>query len=285
MSPNATTAELQSAIDAVWEERQGINQGTTGVVRDTVEAALDLLDKGEVRVAEKDAGRVDRQPVAQEGGAAVVPPERHGSHLGRARRGDLVGQGALQVRRHDAGRFPPRRLPRGARRDRAPLGLHRAQRGADAVVREPRRLRRRGHHGRHLGDRRLLRADRQELPHLGRRRHRRRARAAAGRPRHHRGQLLHRRARRGGRRRASSAKARCCRWASISAPRPRSSTARRARSISARCRRIRSSCPARCPASRCPTARPGPNLYCAVIVKRVDEKTRAKTIINELLRD
>src|SRR5580700_8496872 len=30
---------------------------------------------------------------------------------------------------------------------------------------------------------------------------------------------------------------------------------------------------------------PAPNLYCAVIVKRVDEKTRAKTSINELLRD
>ncbi len=29
----------------------------------------------------------------------------------------------------------------------------------------------------------------------------------------------------------------------------------------------------------------GPNLSCAVIVKRVDEKTRAKTSINELLRD
>jgi 2,3,4,5-tetrahydropyridine-2-carboxylate N-succinyltransferase len=31
--------------------------------------------------------------------------------------------------------------------------------------------------------------------------------------------------------------------------------------------------------------KPSPNLYCAVIVKRVDEKTRAKTSINELLRD
>jgi 2,3,4,5-tetrahydropyridine-2-carboxylate N-succinyltransferase len=30
---------------------------------------------------------------------------------------------------------------------------------------------------------------------------------------------------------------------------------------------------------------PGPGLYCAVIVKRVDERTRAKTAINELLRD
>jgi 2,3,4,5-tetrahydropyridine-2-carboxylate N-succinyltransferase len=29
----------------------------------------------------------------------------------------------------------------------------------------------------------------------------------------------------------------------------------------------------------------GPGLYCAVIVKRVDERTRSKTSINELLRD
>ena len=28
----------------------------------------------------------------------------------------------------------------------------------------------------------------------------------------------------------------------------------------------------------------GPNLYCAVIVKKVDEKTRSKTSINDLLR-
>ena len=36
------------------------------------------------------------------------------------------------------------------------------------------------------------------------------------------------------------------------------------------------------PGKRAETA---PSLYCAVIVKRVDEKTRAKTSINELLRD
>ena len=34
-----------------------------------------------------------------------------------------------------------------------------------------------------------------------------------------------------------------------------------------------------------PNGQPGPSLYCAVIVKRVDEKTRSKTSINELLRD
>jgi len=34
-----------------------------------------------------------------------------------------------------------------------------------------------------------------------------------------------------------------------------------------------------------PSAKGGPNLYCAVIVKQVDEKTRSKTSVNELLRD
>jgi 2,3,4,5-tetrahydropyridine-2-carboxylate N-succinyltransferase len=39
------------------------------------------------------------------------------------------------------------------------------------------------------------------------------------------------------------------------------------------------------PLPNSPNGEPGPSLYCAVIVKRVDEKTRSKTGINELLRD
>ena len=39
------------------------------------------------------------------------------------------------------------------------------------------------------------------------------------------------------------------------------------------------------PGKTFPNNEPGPSLYCAVIVKRVDEKTRAKTSVNELLRD
>jgi 2,3,4,5-tetrahydropyridine-2-carboxylate N-succinyltransferase len=39
------------------------------------------------------------------------------------------------------------------------------------------------------------------------------------------------------------------------------------------------------PGKKLPSGEPGPSLYCAVIVKRVDEKTRSKTSINELLRD
>ncbi|HEY2112538.1 MAG TPA: 2,3,4,5-tetrahydropyridine-2,6-dicarboxylate N-succinyltransferase [Dongiaceae bacterium] len=43
--------------------------------------------------------------------------------------------------------------------------------------------------------------------------------------------------------------------------------------------------PGTLPGKPLPNGEPGPGLYCAVIVKRVDEKTRAKTSINELLRD
>ncbi len=39
------------------------------------------------------------------------------------------------------------------------------------------------------------------------------------------------------------------------------------------------------PGGDLPDGRPGPSLYCAVIVKRVDARTRAKTSINELLRN
>jgi 2,3,4,5-tetrahydropyridine-2-carboxylate N-succinyltransferase len=39
------------------------------------------------------------------------------------------------------------------------------------------------------------------------------------------------------------------------------------------------------PGKPLPNGEPGPSLYCAVIVKKVDEKTRAKTSVNELLRD
>ena len=43
--------------------------------------------------------------------------------------------------------------------------------------------------------------------------------------------------------------------------------------------------PGSLPGKPLPDGSPGPSLYCAVIVKRVDEKTRAKTSINELLRE
>ncbi|UTO28464.1 2,3,4,5-tetrahydropyridine-2,6-dicarboxylate N-succinyltransferase [Bartonella harrusi] len=43
--------------------------------------------------------------------------------------------------------------------------------------------------------------------------------------------------------------------------------------------------PGSLPGKPLPNGEAGPNLYCAVIVKRVDQKTREKTSINDLLRD
>jgi 2,3,4,5-tetrahydropyridine-2-carboxylate N-succinyltransferase len=46
-------SELQRVVDDAFERREGIGFDTRGEVRDAVEAALDLLDRGEARVAEK----------------------------------------------------------------------------------------------------------------------------------------------------------------------------------------------------------------------------------------
>ncbi len=48
-------AELAKTIDDAFEKRDGIGPATKGAVRDAVEAALDLLDRGIARVAEKGA--------------------------------------------------------------------------------------------------------------------------------------------------------------------------------------------------------------------------------------
>ncbi|MDJ0683893.1 MAG: 2,3,4,5-tetrahydropyridine-2,6-dicarboxylate N-succinyltransferase [Alphaproteobacteria bacterium] len=48
-----TTADLQSTIESAFEARDEISPATTGEVREAVEEALNLLDAGEARVAEK----------------------------------------------------------------------------------------------------------------------------------------------------------------------------------------------------------------------------------------
>ncbi len=47
--------DLTATIDAAWDDRATISTGTTGAVRDAVEAALELLDSGQARVAEPGA--------------------------------------------------------------------------------------------------------------------------------------------------------------------------------------------------------------------------------------
>lgn len=49
------SAQLQSLIEAAWDDRDSIGINTTGDVRDAVNAALEMMDSGKARVAEKAA--------------------------------------------------------------------------------------------------------------------------------------------------------------------------------------------------------------------------------------
>jgi len=47
---------LQQPIEDLWEKRETLSSSTKGAPRDAIEAALEALDRGEVRVAEKVSG-------------------------------------------------------------------------------------------------------------------------------------------------------------------------------------------------------------------------------------
>ncbi|KZD06280.1 2,3,4,5-tetrahydropyridine-2,6-dicarboxylate N-succinyltransferase [Oceanibaculum pacificum] len=49
-------ASLQATIDAAWEDRANVGLTTKGEIRDAVETALDGLDSGKFRVASKETG-------------------------------------------------------------------------------------------------------------------------------------------------------------------------------------------------------------------------------------
>jgi 2,3,4,5-tetrahydropyridine-2,6-dicarboxylate N-succinyltransferase len=51
-----STADLARTIDAAWEDRANVTPSTTGAVREAVEEAMSLLDSGKARVAEKTGG-------------------------------------------------------------------------------------------------------------------------------------------------------------------------------------------------------------------------------------
>ncbi|MCB1507568.1 MAG: 2,3,4,5-tetrahydropyridine-2,6-dicarboxylate N-succinyltransferase, partial [Hyphomicrobiaceae bacterium] len=46
-------ATMAHVVNEAFEAREGVTTATRGEIRDAVEAALDLLDKGKVRVAER----------------------------------------------------------------------------------------------------------------------------------------------------------------------------------------------------------------------------------------
>ena len=67
-------SNIQSIIDEAFERRAQITPRNVEThVKDAVWEAIDLLDTGKARVAEKQGRPVGREPVAQEGGVAVLP--------------------------------------------------------------------------------------------------------------------------------------------------------------------------------------------------------------------
>ena len=50
-----SVSALESTVNNAFEARDGISTATRGEIRDAVDHALELLDKGEVRVAERAA--------------------------------------------------------------------------------------------------------------------------------------------------------------------------------------------------------------------------------------
>src|SRR4029453_9003578 len=102
----------------------------------------------------EDRWAVDDPPVAEEGGAALIPPERQ--PLDSCRRTRVLRQGRAQVFASRCGPYAGYRRARRTTRGRAPGQLHREERRPDAVLREHWRLPERGYDGRHLGDGRLV---------------------------------------------------------------------------------------------------------------------------------
>ena len=137
---------LESLITAAFEDRANITPATKGDVRHAVESALRLLDGGKLRVAEKIEGEdgPDSWRVNQWLKKAVLLSFRLNDMTvidGGAGRRDLVGQGAVEIRRLGRERNMPaagfRSVPG---RRRSPLRLYRAGRDPDAVLRQSRRL-------------------------------------------------------------------------------------------------------------------------------------------------
>ena len=182
-----THDHLKSFIESAFEHAGDISSKTKGVVRDAVEEALDLLDKGEARVAEK----IDGQWVVHQWLKKAIllsfrlndPQKVDGGPEGGAWC-DKVPTKFAHWKAKDFKEAGFRAVPGAIVRRSAYIAPGAVLMPSFVNLGARVEL---GHHGGHLGDGRVLRADRQERASVRRRRHRRRARAAPGEPGDHRG--------------------------------------------------------------------------------------------------
>ena len=104
---------LQQPIDELWERRDSLSSATGGTARQAVEAALDALDQGTVRVAEPTPGGWQ---VNQWLKKAVLLSFRLTDSAAMEGAGRCAGvrQGPAEVRRLGREPLPRGRLPRRA---------------------------------------------------------------------------------------------------------------------------------------------------------------------------
>jgi 2,3,4,5-tetrahydropyridine-2-carboxylate N-succinyltransferase len=275
-----SNAQLETAIEAAWDARDTITPATTGETREAIEDTLNALDSGSLRVAER--GEDGTWHVNQWAKKAVLlgfrlkDMEMQGGSAQGGSWWDKVDSKWATWGENEWGAAGFRAVPNCVVRKSAYI--------APSVVLMPSFVNLgayvdRRHHGRHLGHRRVLRADRQERAPV----------------------------------RAASASAACwsrCRRVPVIIEDNCFIGARSevvegcivregsvlgmgvfiGQSTKIVDRETGEVMYGEVPAGSVVVAgsmpsKNGVNLYCAVIVKRVDEKTRSKTSINELLRD
>ena len=131
---------LTTTIDEAFEQRDTISTATTGDVRDAVETALEMLDRGELRVAEKADGEWTVNQWLKK--AVLLSFRLRDMEPISGGPGDStwVGQGRQQVQ--GMGRKPVYRcrIPRRSALHRPEVGIHRTRCGSHAEFRESRSL-------------------------------------------------------------------------------------------------------------------------------------------------
>jgi 2,3,4,5-tetrahydropyridine-2-carboxylate N-succinyltransferase len=162
--------QLQQTIDAAWEKRAELDAASAPkVVREAVDRAIGELDAGRLRVAEKRGAEwITHQWLKK----AVLLSFRLSDSVAIGIAGPsapfrFYDKVPTKFARFDEDAFAMAGVGSFRPRSRAPRRVYRAERRADAKLRQHRRLRRLGNDGRHLGNRGLVRANRPQRAPFG----------------------------------------------------------------------------------------------------------------------
>jgi 2,3,4,5-tetrahydropyridine-2-carboxylate N-succinyltransferase len=131
--------DIQQIIDEAWENRNALQpDAAPATITEAVAEAINQLDAGKLRVAEKIDGQwVTHQWLKK---AVLLSFRLHENAPARRRRLRYYDKVPNKFADYDRRALRARRLPGRAAGCRPAGRLHRPQRGADALVRQHRRL-------------------------------------------------------------------------------------------------------------------------------------------------